>query len=1133
MQKTDYGTLYSASDLVTFLECEHCTSLDVLNLSEPMMKAEEDEEAMLIAAKGEEHEAAFLQRLRDEGLNVVDVTEYGRSRHSREQATLAAMAQGADIIYQAYLTNGPFVGHIDFLKKVDRPSKFGDYSYEPMDTKLARTARAKFMIQLAYYCWLVSHAQDADPLYLHVVLGTNEEVPFHYAKFKRYFENLKDRFMAHLGNATPIQSYPDPCERCDICQWRERCDEQRVADDHLSQVAGIMKIHVKRLVEAGVTTMAKLAATPELPTGAKISPQTFERVQRQAEIQHRGRTTGERIVELLDKKEQEDGLRGFARLPLPNPGDIFFDMEGNPLEEGGLEYLFGNYIRNNDVPDFVTFWAHDRVQEKKAFEDFIDFVIARLEQYPDAYIYHYAPYEVTAMKKLMSVHATREAQVDNLLRMGKFIDLYKVVKESIRTSEPNYSIKSIEHFYLDQRTVDVKNAGASIVFYERWKQLKDPKLLQDIADYNFDDVRSTYECRQWLLSIRPDDIPWAQYGKKGEHKVELGQLTEVEKMLIPYRELMVDLLPEDRSTWGVEERVSELIYQLLDFHRRAAKPEWWSLFSRMEMTEAELIDDPECIGGMYRKDDIYPPEPEARSIKYTYFYPPQDTKLRTGVQCTRCDDATSLSSLEVFHDERRVTVKIGANREQPPEQISIGPGGPISSKPMVEALFRFADSTLKGDKRYRALQSLLRHELPRVNGVIQGEPIVPEVNQSLDDIIDAVSGMDETYLFLQGPPGAGKTYTGSHVIMSLIKEGYKVAVSSNSHHAINNLLEAVEKLAVKDNFNLYAAKKSTKGDSEYQGSVIQNVYKNEEIFRGGYQLVAGTAWLFSTGELDQQLDYLFVDEAGQVALANLLAMGTCARNIVLMGDQMQLAQPTQGVHPGRSGESTLDYLLEGRATIPAERGIFLKDTYRMHPDICGFISEAVYDGRLRSHKSTLPQKLVLNPYAHPALVPTGIQYIPVDHDGCAQDSAEEAEIIRELYDNLLDQEYVGKDGETYPMQMDNILVVAPYNMQVNRLKSILPKEARVGTVDKFQGQEAEVVLVSMATSNGDYLPRNIEFLYSKNRLNVAISRAKCLAVMVANPALKAIKCSTPEQMELVNTLCWVTSMSKKELADAA
>lgn len=198
----------------------------------------------------------------------------------------------------------------------------------------------------------------------------------------------------------------------------------------------------------------------------------------------------------------------------------------------------------------------------------------------------------------------------------------------------------------------------------------------------------------------------------------------------------------------------------------------------------------------------------------------------------------------------------------------------------------------------------------------------------------------------------------------------------------------------------------------------------------------------------------------------------------------------------------------------------------MHPDICGFISDAVYDGRLRSHTSTYPQKLVLNPYAHRALVPTGIQYIPVEHDGCAQDSAEEAELIRELYDNLLEQEYVGKDGQVHPITMENILVVAPYNMQVNRLKSILPVEARVGTVDKFQGQEAEVVLVSMATSNGDYLPRNIEFLYSKNRLNVAISRAKCLAVMVANPALKAIRCSTPEQMSLVNTLCWVTGMSK-------
>ena len=257
------------------------------------------------------------------------------------------------------------------------------------------------------------------------------------------------------------------------------------------------------------------------------------------------------------------------------------------------------------------------------------------------------------------------------------------------------------------------------------------------------------------------------------------------------------------------------------------------------------------------------------------------------------------------------------------------------------------------------------------------------------------------------------------------------------------------------------------------------------------------------------------------------AMGTSARNIVLLGDQMQLGQPIQGVHPGRSGESALEYSLDGVATIAPDRGIFLAHTWRMHPHICRFISDAVYDGRLESERGTLNQSLLLDATAHPALKPTGIVFLPAQHEGCSQRSEVEASLVRDLYSSLLRQRYRDRNGREHLMTAENILVVAPYNMQVNLLKETLPEGARVGTVDKFQGQEAEVVIVSMATSSGDDLPRDIGFLYSKNRLNVAISRARCLAVLIANPALTSIRCKTPEDMALVNTLCWVRGYEVK------
>ncbi|WP_198145935.1 DEAD/DEAH box helicase [Desulfonatronovibrio magnus] len=278
--------------------------------------------------------------------------------------------------------------------------------------------------------------------------------------------------------------------------------------------------------------------------------------------------------------------------------------------------------------------------------------------------------------------------------------------------------------------------------------------------------------------------------------------------------------------------------------------------------------------------------------------------------------------------------------------------------------------------------------------------------------------------------------------------------------------------------------------------------------------------------MDQKLDYLFIDEAGQEALANMVAMGTSARNIVLLGDQMQLGQPIQGVHPGRSGESTLEYLLDGKATIPPDKGIFLSTTWRMNPEVNALISDMIYESRLEPESNNSNQRLILSGNADSALLPAGVRYIPVEHDGCSQKSQEEAEVVKKLVESLTSQQYQDKHKNIHPLGLENILVVAPYNLQVNLLKSVLPQGARVGTVDKFQGQQAEVVIVSMATSNEEYLPRNIDFLFSKNRLNVAISRAKSLAIVVSNPALMSIKCSQPEQVALVNALCWVKEYSE-------
>ena len=417
---------------------------------------------------------------------------------------------------------------------------------------------------------------------------------------------------------------------------------------------------------------------------------------------------------------------------------------------------------------------------------------------------------------------------------------------------------------------------------------------------------------------------------------------------------------------------------------------------------------------------------------------------------------------------------------------------------------------------------LLKRDRPQIQGQSEEEPII-HGDDLIRETLDAIVNLDYSYLFIQGPPGTGKTYLSSHIIVALIQQGYKIGVASNSHKAIHNLIARVETVAAEQEVEFQGCKKGSKNNagSQFQGSFIQTVNNHKEI-NWDANLFAGTAWCFANEQFQGQLDYLFIDEAGQVATANVVAMANAARNIVLVGDQMQLGQPIQGTHPGEAGLSVLGFLLRDRATIPANQGIFLPETRRLHPNICRFISEAFYEGRLTAHESTKARQLDLQ---NTDLPNTGIVMLPAHHDGCGQKSIVEGEIIEAKYQQLLGQTIAETDGTTRDITADDILIVTPYNVQVNYLRSLLPDEARIGTVDKFQGQEAPITLISMVTSSAEHLPRHIEFLYSPNRLNVAISRAQCLAVVVANPKLLEIPCQTVEQLQLVNTFCRLSLIS--------
>ena len=1127
MQKSGTGKLFSASDLVNFAACTHLTHLDLINLDTPLAKAADSEEAVLIQEKGFAHEAAYLEQLQKRHGEVVNLQKADISDSDAYRDTVRALKAGAKVVFQATFLSAPWVGHADFLVRVQTPSNLGDFSYEIEDTKLARTTSAKFILQLCLYSEMLAQIQGVMPKQIHVVLGDGRRETFVLANYLRYYRQIKQRFLTWVSSQERA-SYPERRDRCDLCRWRDLCTGQWEADDHLNRVAGISRVQIPRLKAAGIPTMHDLAKVGADTAVARIQPDTKIRLAQQARLQIQTLETGKPIFELLP----EHPGKGFGRLPQPALGDLYFDMEGNPLEDGGLEYLFGLYFFDSGKPVFKPFWAHSRSQEKKAFEDFIDFVVARLRQYPGSHIYHYAPYEPTALKRLMSYHGTREQEVDDLLREHKLVDLYAVVREGIRVGEPSYSIKFIEHFYSAPRQGDVKNAGASIVFYEKWKATGDDAMLKAIEDYNRDDVVSTFELREWLRSIQPA----VDQRNEQEHptdvsvnpeKVKSAAALQAEAKLAAYRARLIDNLPPDRLAWTDEQRLRELLFQMLEFQRRADKPVWWALFARQDALEDDLMEDVEVVASLEVEK---PPTSAGRGTRHHFAYPEQEFKLRTGSTCCVVSNLKDVEEVVIDEDNRRISFVWKQSEPLPMDGLSITTGKPIPTYGIQSAYSRFVDSYLAENAKYQAGLEFLRRAMPSVSGHSKGTALVRPGESLLEATTRVVAGLENSYLFVQGPPGAGKTYTGSHVIVELMRRGKTVAVASNSHKAINNLLEAVEKVAIESKFEFKGVKKSSGAEARLNGHFIVDSDDTKAIASGlsRYSLVAGTAFLLSSAGFDQHFDYLFVDEAGQVSVTNLMAMSTCARNLVLLGDQMQLGQPIQGVHPGESGLSALDYLLLGESTIAPHAGIFLADTWRMHPDVCQFISDAVYDSRLVAVPENSNQRLLLTSGAHPALRSTGVVFYEVAHDACSQRSEVEADLIAEVFQSLLQQTFADKKGVVSPMGIDNILVVAPFNQQVNLLKRKLPTGARVGTVDKFQGQEAEVVLVSMTTSSGEYLPRDIEFLYNKNRLNVAVSRAKCLAVVVANPRLLDVDCKTPEQMGLVNTLCWIRDYSRAE-----
>jgi uncharacterized protein len=1108
MQLTGSTLLLSATDVTKWLSCAHLPLLDhqVLHgLEEPPRGGSES--ADLIPRHGFEHERRLLERFQAEGLSVaaVERTEAAVPR------TAALMHAGVEVIHQAALAADGWVGYADFLRRVERPSALGAWSYEAWDTKLSHAPKPVHVLQLCLYGDLLGVAQGVAPCHIHLVLGDGAAVSYRFEDFAAYARRLRRRLSQALaGNeSNGLASYPYPTSHCPLCEYDSRCEARRRADDHLSLVAGMRRDQIEKLEAVGVRTVPDLGR--ESAPCADIGSGALARLRHQARLQVEGRAAGRTLHELLPPEPN----RGLSLLPAPSPGDVFFDIEGDPFFDrgGGLEYLLGVMDAGAAQPGYRAFWGVDRPGEKRAFEQFIDFLMDRLRRYPDLHVYHYAAYEKTAVRSLMARHGTREEEVDDLLRRERFVDLYQATRQAVRASLESYSLKRVRSLFMKEVPItDVRHGDDSIVAFERWLLTRDQAILDGIEEYNRLDCLSTVLLREWLLERRREaaslfgqEPPFRAVGTKQASDT----LQEERNEAAILRERLAERAAADPAAADA----LALMADLLDYHRREEKPAWWAYYDRLTKDDEGLLNDTEAIAGL--EPDANPTR-DKKSLAYTCRFPSQELKLREG----KVDDPATREYagelLSVDADAGVLLLKRGPSFEGLPIPRAIVAQGPPQAGVQRKALSRVARSVCDvgmDASPYRASTDLLRRAAPRLSdhpgGAIQ--------TTTLDEQRRLVSGLNASTLVVQGPPGSGKTWLAARLIVDQIRQDRRIGVSALSHKAIHNLLAEVEHVAAAEGLSFRGLKKGSpqSRDSGFDGRFISTTDDNAECASFTGQLLAGTSWLFGREELEGTLDYLFVDEAGQVALADAVAMSTAARNLVLLGDPQQLSHVTQGVHPGGAGESVLTHLLRGAQTVDPARGLFLERTWRMHPDVCRFVSDTFYGGRLTSHDGCARQSV-----DSPGLSGAGLRFLPVEHGGNGQRSTEEAEAVAGRIASLLRGGILTTfDGERRPIEPGDILVVAAYNMQVRCLRERLPAGVEVGTVDKFQGREGAVVFFSLASSSGEDVPRGLEFLFSPNRLNVAISRARCLAVIAASPRLLEARCRTVEQMTRVNLLC--------------
>jgi predicted RecB family nuclease len=1043
MYRANGAWVVSASDLVNFLECGRLMQLSAEGAldGQGTSSAVVDGHVAVTQRRGLEHERAYLESLKSARRLVTEIPE--GLVEDRAAATVEALRSHVPVVYQAtFLDEGAdgrpwWRGHADFLELADIDQGL----YEPVDTKLARRLKPGAVIQLCQYAAQLEVLQGRSPDFLHVQLGDGRRESVPAGSVAAYFRLARLRFEGALAAFDGSVQGPEPVAHCAVCDRLGGCDAIRREEDHLTLVAGLGREQARKLAAAGVHTVADLAGLPPLTRVARIGGHVVERLCRQASLQLAARSRPDEPppYELVQLSGPGRGLEG---LPTPSPGDLYLDLEGDPyVGPDGLDYLFGlGWVSTEGTFEFTAFWGHDAEGERQAFEAVIDLITDRLTAAPDLHVYHYASYERSAFGRLMGKYGTREDAVDNLFRGGVLVDLYRVVQQGVRVGVESYSIKKLEPLYMQARDGSIMDAASSIVEYERWLETEDQQILDDIEEYNRNDCESTWRLHRWLEDRRiegehafgrPLERPAASDPDETEGTEPVGA-DDV------HHRLAGDLLVAPLRVEALVDYGRWVLGHLLEWHRREEKPLWWRFFDIVnDYAPGDLVDDGGCLDLL---EYVGVAGTEKRSVLHRYrFDPEQEHKIRVGdrppdpsaERDALLSGGSAVSPGEVIEIDPvagEIVLKRGAN-SLARHPVALMDHSVVGSEVLREAIRRVADwSAVHGIDApgpYRAVRDLLVGNQPRIDGVAAGEVLRRDDEDAVEAATRLVGGLQCSCLPIQGPPGTGKTATSAKVIVELVTAGKRVGITANSHAVITTLLDEVMSEATRRGTPVMAMQRDDGGGSTHPNVTHASSSGAVEaaLADGTFLLVAGTAWLFARAGMEEAVDYLFVDEAGQMSLANVVAVGTATQNLVLVGDPQQLPQPTKGTHPVGAGVAALEHLLDGQATVPPDRGLFLESTYRMHPDVCQFVSELSYEGRLFSAAECEQQRIL----GDGLLSGSGLRWLPVEHTGNKLSSDEEAAAVASCHEALVGGRWIDQHGDERDVTVGDVLVVAPYN----------------------------------------------------------------------------------------------------------